>query len=79
MLLPPAHIRLKGPSAKLGGILRPLSMARRHTIGDVAQLEERCVRIAEVRGSSPLISTTPLEVSDAAFCGYFGLDVDYPK
>ena len=28
--------------------------------GDVAQLEERCVRIAEARGSSPLISTTSL-------------------
>ena len=33
-------------------------MGRGHR-GDVAQLGERCVRIAEVRGSSPLISTTP--------------------
>src|SRR5687768_17864585 len=28
--------------------------------GDVAQLGEHCVRIAGVRGSSPLISTNPL-------------------
>lgn len=27
------------------------------TFGDIAQLVERCVRNAEVRGSSPLIST----------------------
>jgi hypothetical protein len=30
--------------------------------GDVAQLEEHRVRIAGVRGSSPLISTIPLPV-----------------
>lgn len=28
-----------------------------HDCGDIAQLVERCVRNAEVRGSSPLIST----------------------
>lgn len=33
--------------------------------GDVAQLAERCLRKAEVGGSIPLISTTPLsEPSD---------------
>ncbi len=30
-------------------------------LGDIAQLVERCVRNAEVRGSSPLISTTASE------------------
>jgi hypothetical protein len=31
----------------------------RRSVGDVAQLGEHRVRIAGVRGSSPLISTTP--------------------
>ena len=38
--------------------VQPLG-ARRRPRGDVAQLEEHRVRIAGVRGSSPLISTTP--------------------
>ena len=37
--------------------------ARRDPRGDVAQLGERRVRIAEARGSSPLISTSPLRLA----------------
>ena len=39
----------------------------RHSRGDVAQLEEHRVRIAGVRGSSPLISTIPLSVTSLTF------------
>ena len=37
-------------------------------IGDIAQLVERCVRNAEARGSSPLISTKALTDKVRAFC-----------
>ena len=33
--------------------------------GDVAQLGERCLRMAEVGGSTPLISTTDIETVDS--------------
>ena len=33
--------------------------------GDVAQLGERCLRMAEVGGSTPLISTTDIETADS--------------
>ena len=39
----------------------------RHSRGDVAQLEEHRVRIAGVRGSSPLISTIPFFVTSLTF------------
>lgn len=39
------------------------------TFGDIAQLVERCVRNAEVRGSSPLISTRKQKAARrAVFC-----------
>ncbi len=36
-------------------------------IGDIAQLVERCVRNAEARGSSPLISTKALTTKSGLF------------
>ena len=45
--------RWQGPEVYFAGRAWPWATTR----GDVAQLGERCVRIAEVRGSSPLIST----------------------
>ena len=39
--------------------------------GDIAQLVERCVRNAEVRGSSPLISTTVRLKSRKFQTGFF--------
>ena len=54
-----------GPAAGPGGRAtlspgdRPPERVRSASRGDVAQLEEHRVRIAGVRGSSPLISTTP--------------------
>lgn len=47
----PAHRSLAGPG-------RRDPLLDFDARGDVAQLEEHCVRIAGVRGSSPLISTT---------------------
>ncbi len=45
--------RWQGPEVYFAGRAWPWATTR----GDVAQLGERCVRIAEARGSSPLIST----------------------
>lgn len=41
------------------------------TYGDIAQLVERCVRNAEVRGSSPLISTKLRKVANKATFSLF--------
>lgn len=41
------------------------------TYGDIAQLVERCVRNAEVRGSSPLISTIIRKVANKATFSLF--------
>ena len=41
------------------------------TYGDIAQLVERCVRNAEVRGSSPLISTKIRKVANKATFSLF--------
>lgn len=42
---------------------------RRHVVGDVAQLGERCPCKAEVGGSTPLISTTLDQAKDLR-CDY---------
>ena len=41
-------------------------------MGDVAHLGERSVRIAEVRGSSPLVSTKPFTIHDSRFGAHGG-------
>jgi hypothetical protein len=46
-------------SRRIGGAERSQSR-RARTHGDVAQLGERCNRTAEVRGSTPLVSTSAL-------------------
>lgn len=49
------------------------------TFGDIAQLVERCVRNAEVRGSSPLISTKTHRYELFWFRNVFGLTRKLPQ
>ena len=55
MRMTPARRHPPRIHASLTAVYPPRTIRGR--IGDVAQLGERCVRIAEVRGSNPLIST----------------------
>ncbi len=45
-------------------------MERSVACGDVAHLGERSVRIAEVRGSSPLVSTNHITLTSAGGRGF---------
>ncbi len=68
--------------AGMGPLWRPevycgRRVATGHASGDVAQLGERCVRIAEARGSSPLISTIHLPLQ--SWVHRRRLDVEYPQ
>ena len=56
------HLRVEPP---LNGQLAGVSWASQYEFGAVAQLEERCHGMAEVRGSSPL-SSTPADVTVGA-------------